>query len=458
MGKYFGTDGIRGVANTELSPELAFRLGRLGGYVLVRNNNGNRPKVVIGRDTRISGEMLESALVAGLLSIGAVVLRLGVLPTPGVAYATKALGADAGVMISASHNPLEDNGIKFFGADGFKLSDQLEAVIESLLDMKPEAEQAIELAPRPTGSGIGTAQSIPNFGDRYASYLTSTIDNALNGLKIVLDCANGAASLLAPRIFSGLGAETVVLANTPNGLNINEKCGSTHPEHIQKAVIEHNADLGLSFDGDADRLIAADEKGNIVDGDQILYVLAEHMSKSGRLKNNTVVTTVMSNLGFSAAMTNMGIDVRQCKVGDRYVMERMIEGGYNLGGEQSGHIIMLDYATTGDGMLTALQLASIMKSESKPLSGLTSGMTKYPQLLVNVKVDNKHLLKGNKRIWEAVRLAEQRMNGAGRILIRPSGTEPLVRVMVEGPNERELSELAESIKEAVQSELSYSLA
>jgi phosphoglucosamine mutase len=456
MGKYFGTDGIRGVANTEISPELAFRVGRFGGHVLTRNKNGHKAKIVIGQDTRVSGDMLEAALISGLLSIGADVIRLGVLPTPGVAYVTKAFGADAGVMISASHNPLDDNGIKFFGSDGYKLSDELEAEIEALLDSVPGRDKLIEQVPRPVGSGIGTTEFLHDLAFlRYFTHLKSTVQHRFDGLKIVLDCANGAASAMAPQLFSKLGAETIVLANHPDGLNINERCGSTHPDHVQQAVLEHKADLGLSFDGDADRLIAVDENGSIVDGDQILFVLAEDMAKKHRLKKNTVVTTVMSNLGFSKSLQSKGIDVKKSKVGDRYVMERMIQGGYNLGGEPSGHIIMLDYATTGDGLLSALQLTDVMISESKPLSQLVSGMTKYPQLLVNVRAENKHKLEENERIQQAIRLVEHRLGGIGRVLVRPSGTEPLVRVMVEGPNEGELPSFVETITEAIKDELSY---
>lgn len=454
MGTYFGTDGIRGVANAEISPELAFRIGRFGGHVLARNKKGQRAKFVIGQDTRISGDMLEAALVSGLLSIGADVIRLGVLPTAGVAYAAKAFGADAGVMISASHNPLEDNGIKFFGADGYKLSDELEAEIEDYLDAEPGA--SIAQVPRPVGSGVGTAQYLHDVGYlRYFTHLKSTVQHRFDGLKIVIDCANGAASAIVTPLFSGLGAEVIVLANEPDGLNINDQCGSTHPDFVRKAVLEHKADLGLSFDGDADRLIAVDENGSVVDGDQLLFVLAEEMARKQRLKRNAVVTTVMSNLGLSKSLQSKGIEVKKSKVGDRYVMERMLQGGHNLGGEPSGHIIMLDFATTGDGLLAALQLIDVIMSEAKPLSELVSGMTKYPQVLVNVRAEEKHKLDENEKIQQAIRTVEHRMGGVGRVLVRPSGTEPLVRVMVEGPNERELPSYAATIAEAIQDELSY---
>lgn len=449
MGKYFGTDGVRGVANGKLTPELVFRLGRFGGYVLTRNKQGKRPTVLIGRDTRISGEMLEAALVAGLLSIGADVFRLGVISTPGVAYLTKARGADAGVMISASHNPVEDNGIKFFGDDGFKLSDGMEAEIESFLDADEDR------IPRPVGAEVGAVQDDLEGGQAYVSYLKSTVQHRFEGLKVVLDCANGAVSRLAPRLFRELGANTIVLAHQPDGLNINEDCGSTHPEAVQRAVLEHRADLGLSFDGDADRLIAVDEKGKIVDGDHILFILAEFMKKKHRLKNNTVVSTVMSNLGFYKALEQKGIETKQTKVGDRYVLEEMLQGGYNLGGEQSGHIVMLDYGTTGDGMLCAIQLLDVMKSESAPLSGLAQDMAKYPQLLVNVQVEDKSKLAGNPKVEEAIRSVEHRMDGSGRVLVRPSGTESIVRVMAEGPNEQQLESFVGLIVDVIKEELAF---
>ncbi|WP_309118208.1 phosphoglucosamine mutase [Paenibacillus sp.] len=456
MGTYFGTDGIRGAANTELSPELAFRVGRFGGYVLTRERQGGRPRIVIGKDTRISGDMLEAALVAGLLSIGADVLQAGVIPTPGVAYLTKTYHADAGIMISASHNPLGDNGIKLFGADGFKLSDRLEAEIEAFLAADSGADRAIGLAPRPVGSDIGTLLFFPEGAQQYVSHLRSTARHRFDGLRVAIDCANGAASMLAPRLFEALGAETIPLANEPNGLNINEGCGSTSPDFIRNAVLERKAHLGLSFDGDADRLIAVDENGDIVDGDRILFVLARAMANRGRLHGNAVVTTEMSNLGFEKALQERGIDVVKSKVGDRYVMERMLGGGYNLGGEPSGHMILLDYATTGDGMLTAVQLLDVMVSEGKTLSELTAGMTAYPQLLLNVPVQQKRKLAENENILKAIRETERRLGDAGRVLVRPSGTEPLVRVMVEGPDERELPAHAERIAATIRSELSYS--
>lgn len=447
MGNYFGTDGVRGTANRELTPELAFQLGRAGGYVLTRKRQGERPQVLIGRDTRISGEMLEAALVAGLLSIGADVVRLGVISTPGVAYLTRARGADAGVMISASHNPAQDNGIKLFGGDGFKLSDQLEAEIEALLDAQEDG------CPRPIGGDVGRVQDDEAGGYDYLGYLQSTVEQRFEGMKVVLDCAHGAVSRLAPRLLRELGADVVVLAAQPDGLNINQDCGSTHPEALQRAVVEHGAALGLSFDGDADRLIAVDENGTIVDGDHLLYILALALQQQHRLNHSTVVSTVMSNLGLYKALEQSGLTARKTKVGDRYVLEEMLQGGYNLGGEQSGHIVMLDYSTTGDGMLCALQLMAAMRTAARPLSELAAGLTKYPQLLVNVRVEDKSMLADHPALEAAVASAEARMGGNGRVLVRPSGTEPLVRVMAEGPNEQELSQLVDGIVQVIREEL-----
>lgn len=358
MGKYFGTDGVRGIANSELTPELAFKLGRLGGYVLTRNTE--KPKVLIGRDTRISGEMLEGALVAGLLSIGAEVMRLGVISTPGVAYLTKALSAEAGVMISASHNPVADNGIKFFGPDGFKLSDDQEAEIETLLDLEKD-----EL-PRPVGGDLGHLNDYFEGGQKYLQYLKQSVDEDFTGIHVALDCAHGATSALAMHLFADLDADISTMGASPNGLNINDKVGSTHPEALAEFLKEKGADVGLAFDGDGDRVIAIDEKGNIVDGDQIMYICAKYLKENNRLKQGTVVSTIMSNLGFYKGLEEHGIQSAQTAVGDRYVVEEMRKGGYNLGGEQSGHIIFLDYNTTGDGLLTGLQLVNIMSDTQKP--------------------------------------------------------------------------------------------
>ncbi|CAM4003804.1 phosphoglucosamine mutase [Alkalicoccus chagannorensis] len=431
MGTFFGTDGVRGVANKELTPELAFKLGRFGGYVLTKETSN--PKILIGRDTRISGPMLESALVAGLLSMGAEVMRLGVISTPGVAYLTKALNADAGVMISASHNPVADNGIKFFGSDGFKLIDAQENEIEALLHKEDDMEDDL---PRPTGGELGNVSDYFEGGQKYLRYLKQTIDTNFEGLRIALDCAHGAASPLANHLFADLEAEDIFcIGASPDGKNINDQVGSTHPEALVELVKDKKADIGLAFDGDADRLIAVDENGDIVDGDKIMFICAKYLNSRGRLKDNTLVTTVMSNLGLYKALEREGIETQQTAVGDRYVMEEMRENGYSLGGEQSGHLIFLDYATTGDGLLSALQLTQILKQTGRKLSELAAEMPKYPQKLINVRVQDKHQLHNSVVIADEIRAVEQEMQGEGRILVRPSGTEPLVRVMAEAPSE-----------------------
>ncbi|ASA97342.1 MULTISPECIES: phosphoglucosamine mutase [Anoxybacillus] len=441
MGKYFGTDGVRGIANSELTPELAFKIGRFGGYVLTKDKE--RPKVLIGRDTRISGHMLEGALVAGLLSIGAEVMRLGVISTPGVAYLTKVLGAQAGVMISASHNPVQDNGIKFFGPDGFKLSDEQEQEIEALLDSEEDT------LPRPTGKDLGQVNDYFEGGQKYLQYLKQTVDEDFSGIHVALDCAHGATSSLATHLFADLDADVSTMGASPNGLNINEGVGSTHPEALAAFVKEKGADVGLAFDGDGDRLIAVDENGQIVDGDQIMYICAKYLNEQGRLKHQTVVSTVMSNLGFYKALEAQGIKSVQTAVGDRYVVEEMKKNGYNLGGEQSGHIIFLDYNTTGDGLLTALQLVNIMKATKKPLSELAGEMKKYPQKLVNVKVTDKQEAIANEEVQRVIREVEEEMAGNGRILVRPSGTEPLVRVMAEAPTNELCDQYVERIASVI---------
>lgn len=442
MGKYFGTDGVRGIANRELTAELAFKLGRCGGYVLTKDVE--KPKVVIGRDTRISGEMLEGALVAGLLSVGIEVMRLGVITTPGVAFLTKALGAQAGVMISASHNPVEDNGIKFFGADGFKLLDEQEEQIEYYL------EQAEDLLPRPIGAQIGIVSDYFEGGQKYLSYLKTTVNESFEDLHIVLDCANGAAVSLAPRLIGDLGARITTIGTSPDGLNINAGVGSTHIEALQAKVVEKKADLGLAFDGDADRLIAVDEKGNVVDGDQIMYICALSMKEKGKLKNDTLVTTVMSNMGLYKALEAAGIRVETTKVGDRYVMEEMLKNGYNFGGEQSGHVIFLDYNTTGDGILTAVQLVNLLQEKKKHLSELVKELHIYPQKMVNVKVRDKKKVMENERVLQAIQDVEKEMDGNGRVLVRPSGTESLVRIMIEAEEAERIDSWMQSIAAVVQ--------
>lgn len=446
MGKYFGTDGVRGVANSELTPEFAFKLGRFGGYVLAHNGH-DKPTVLVGRDTRVSGVMLESALVAGLLSTGAEVMRLGVISTPGVSYLTRELDAQAGVMISASHNPVQDNGIKFFGSDGFKLTDAQEVEIEALLDAEKDT------LPRPIGTELGHTSDYFEGGQRYMSFLKSTIEGDLEGLKIALDGAHGSTYSLAPYLFGDLEADTVTMGCNPDGNNINDNVGSTHPEGLAELVVESGSDFGLAFDGDGDRLIAVDEKGQIVDGDQIMFILSQAMSKRGELKDNMVVSTVMSNLGFYKALDEHGIKSNKTKVGDRYVVEEMRKGSYNLGGEQSGHIVMMDYNTTGDGLLTGVQLAAIIKQSGQTLSELAGQMKKYPQRLVNIRVTDKHAVEQNEDVAAAIKSVEDEMNGEGRVLVRPSGTEPLVRVMVEAKTEEAAERFVNSIADVVREKM-----
>lgn len=444
MGKYFGTDGVRGVANSELTAELAYRLGRAGGYVLSKHlPEGEQPKVLIGRDTRISGHMLEGALIAGLLSIGAEVMRLGVISTPGVAYLTKSLDATAGVMISASHNPVADNGIKFFGSNGFKLDDATEQEIEDILDA------AEDTLPRPTGKDLGFVSDYYEGAQKYLQMLKQTVEEDFDGLHIALDCAHGATSGLAARLFADLEANVSTIGNSPNGLNINEGVGSTHPEHLAEFVREKGADMGLAFDGDGDRLIAIDENGDIVDGDKIMYICGKYLSEKGRLKDNTIVATVMSNLGFHKAVEEAGMTALQTAVGDRYVVEEMKKHQYTLGGEQSGHLIFLDHSTTGDGMLSGVQLAEIVKSTGRKLSELAAEMPVYPQKLVNIRVTNKNDAMNGERVLATIQEAEAEMAGNGRILVRASGTEPLVRVMAEAPTAEECDRYVEKIAQVV---------
>lgn len=441
MGKYFGTDGVRGIANEQLTPELAFKLGRFGGYVLTKDTN--KPKVLIGKDTRISGSMLEGALTAGLLSIGAEVMRLGVITTPGVAYLTKAMSAEAGVMISASHNPVEDNGIKFFGPDGFKLTDAQELEIEALLDATTDD------LPRPTGADVGQTNDYFEGGQKYIQYLKQSVDNDFEGLHIALDCAHGSTSSLATHLFADLEADISTIGASPDGLNINAGVGSTNPETLQALVLDKKADLGLAFDGDGDRLIAVDEKGEIVDGDQIMYICAKYLNEKGLLRHSTVVSTIMSNIGFYKAIEAQGMKSDKTSVGDRYVMEEMRKGGFNLGGEQSGHIIFLDYITTGDGMLAALQLVNVMKETGKKLSELAGEMVKFPQVLKNVKVIDKHQALVHPRIQEVIAKVDGEMGDNGRVLVRPSGTESLVRVMVEAPTLERCNEAVEEVVKVI---------
>lgn len=445
MGKYFGTDGVRGIANRELTPELAFRIGRCGGYVLA--GSAEQPTVLIGRDTRRSGEMLEAALVAGLLSIGAHVIELGVISTPGVAYITRKWHATAGIMISASHNPARDNGIKFFGADGFKICDETELEIEALIDADEDR------LPRPTGAKMGTVSEQREAKLEYAQFMKTTVRSSFEGIKVVLDCANGAAYEIAPRIFEELGAEVIAVCAEPDGLNINENCGSTYPERVRAEVLRHQADVGLAFDGDADRLIAVDDEGTILDGDYILSVCGEAMHQRGELNKNTIVTTVMSNLGFFKTMKRLGLNTEQTAVGDRCVMEAMKLGGYNLGGEQSGHIIFIDYNTTGDGILSALQLVDVMIRSQQPLSRLKDNMQKYPQILLNINVKRKEKFIASTKLKKEIETVERQLGEEGRVLVRPSGTEQLIRVMIEGPDMSMIEKYAKQIAEIVKLEL-----
>lgn len=447
MGKYFGTDGVRGEANVELTPELAFKLGRFGGYVLSQHENGT-PRVFVARDTRISGEMLESALVAGLLSVGIEVYKLGVLATPGVSYLVRTENASAGVMISASHNPALDNGIKFFGSDGFKLADDQELEIEALLDAEEDT------LPRPSAEGLGTLVDYPEGLRKYEKFLVSTGVN-LEGMKVALDTANGAASVSARDVFLDLQADISVIGEQPNGLNINDGIGSTHPEKLQELVKETGSAVGLAFDGDSDRLIAVDENGDIVDGDKIMFIIGKYLSEKGLLAQNTIVTTVMSNLGFHKALDQHGINKAVTAVGDRYVVEEMRQSNYNLGGEQSGHVIIMDYNTTGDGQLTAIQLTKVMKETGMSLSELAAQVTIYPQKLVNIRVDNsmKHKAMEVPAIAAIIEKMEAEMQGNGRILVRPSGTEPLLRVMAEAPTDEEVDYYVDTIADVVRTEI-----
>lgn len=448
MGKLFGTDGVRGIANKDLTPELAYSLGRVGAHVLLKNM-GN-PKVVIGKDTRISGDLLEQSITAGFLSMGVNVISLGIIPTPAVAHLTRHLEADCGVMISASHNPSEYNGIKFFTKEGYKLPDEVEDEMEKYI------LENIEIEVRPIGENVGTYSKLDNALELYGDYLKTTLKYDFKGMKIAMDPGNGAAYEIAPQIFRELGAEVFVINDKPNGININLDCGSTHPEEVQKLVKEYGADIGLAFDGDADRLIAVDNECQIVDGDHILTICGTFLKKLGQLKKGTVVATVMSNIGLDIAMKDQGCHVVKTKVGDRYVLEEMLNKGYALGGEQSGHIIFLDYNTTGDGLLTALKLVETVKSEKKTLSELSNMMISYPQILVNAKVknENKEAYKNDEIIMKEINNIEAMLEDQGRVLIRPSGTEPLVRVMLEGKDQNQLNELANKLANLIEERLS----
>ena len=442
--KYFGTDGVRGIANDTLTPELAFRLGRAGGAILTRHaQDDKKPVVIVGRDTRISGEMLQQAIIAGFLSVGIDVLRLGVITTPAVAFLVQNLEADAGVQITASHNPASDNGIKFFGNDGFKLSDELEFEIEQLLD------SPVDDLPRPSAAGLGVVNNYPEGALKYLSFLQKTIPTDLEGMRIALDGANGSTSGLLAHLFADLNADFVMMGTEPNGLNINDGVGSTHPEALAAFVTENDVQVGLAFDGDGDRLIAVDENGEIVDGDKIMYITGKLMDALGRLKHHTVVSTVMSNIGFYKALSEHGMTSVKTAVGDRYVMAEMLASGYNLGGEQSGHIIFSDWATTGDGLLTALQLLYVMKETGKKLSELAAEVQIYPQKLVNIPVEDKIAIQQDPAVIAKIAEVEMKMAGDGRVLVRASGTESLLRVMAEAPTVEQVDEYVEEIAAVV---------
>jgi phosphoglucosamine mutase len=434
MARLFGTDGVRGLANRDLTAELALDLSIAAAHVLAELGTfaGHRPKAVVGRDPRASGEFLEAAVSAGLASAGVDVIRVGVLPTPAVAHLTEALGADLGVMLSASHNPAPDNGIKFFSRGGLKLADEVEEAIEARIGEQWE---------RPVGVGVGRITDLPDGGSRYVDYLVSTVPNRLDGLKVVVDEAHGAAYLVSPEALRRLGAEIVEIGVRPDGLNINDGCGSTHLDALRAAVAEHGADAGIAHDGDADRCLAVDASGDVVDGDQIIAILALALREHGKLAKDTVVTTVMSNLGFKIAMEREGVTVVQTAVGDRYVLEAMRADGLSIGGEQSGHVILLDHARTGDGVLTGLHLLARVAETGKPLGELAAVMRRLPQVLVNVKGVDKSRVDTSPQISEAVGAAQSELGASGRVLLRPSGTEPMVRVMVEA----ESHDLAESV-------------
>ncbi len=447
MGRLFGTDGVRGVANSqELSPSMAYALGRAGSYVLSKEND-RQSTILVGKDTRISGDMLEAALIAGICSTGAKAVRLGVVPTPAVAYLAREMKADAGVVISASHNPFEFNGIKFFNGQGYKLSDEIEDEIQRAI------ENGLDNLPSPIGENVGSVEDMADASKAYVDFVIDKAGEALSGMRIALDCAEGASYRIAPTAFTRLGAEVLAIHTSPNGRNINDHCGSTHTEDLQQFVVANHCDLGLAFDGDADRLLAVDETGRLIDGDEIMAIMALDAKERGRLKENTLVATIMSNMGLSIFGENHGIKVNKTKVGDRYVLEEMLAGGYVLGGEQSGHIILLDYNTTGDGLLSAMMLSGIVRRSGKTLSQLAKAITILPQALVNAKLGDKT----KKTLWETdeeiqalLKKTEEKLSGSGRVLIRPSGTEPLIRVMIEGEDQQAIEADCHAIAELIE--------
>lgn len=446
MGRLFGTDGVRGIANSELTPELAFHLGKAGAHVLRKDDK--RPVVVIGKDTRVSGDMLESALTAGILAVGGNVIKVGVVPTPAVAYLVKHYQADAGIVISASHNPYEYNGIKFFNSEGFKLDDLLEEKIEDIIlrDIDPNKHL--------TGEALGRCINAEEDAvDLYVNFLLTTIDVRLDGMKVVLDCANGAAYKTAPAVYNALGAEVITIGCEPNGININDQIGSTHPEKLQQTVVAEKADIGLAYDGDADRLIVVDEKGMVIDGDKTICICAKMLKDAGELAENKVTATVMSNIGFHKYIKEqVGAVVDVTGVGDRYVLESMLETGCILGGEQSGHIIFLNHTTTGDGTLSSLQFMKAVIASGRKPSALSADIEIFPQVLVNAKVDNdnKKIYMKDEEVKDMIDAIESEMAGSGRVLIRPSGTEPLVRVMIEGNDIEKIQSLAQALADLIE--------
>ena len=447
MARLFGTDGVRGEANVTLLPEMAYRLGR-AATIYFGKESDEQPLIIIGRDTRISGEMFESALTAGICSAGGRAMLAGIIPTPAIAYLARKHKAKAGIVISASHNPFHDNGIKFFGGDGYKLPDSVEDELEAIVHQLETDDNY----PRPTAEHIGHIEYRTDLLNQYMEFVISTCKERFEGVKVVLDCANGAAYEAMPKILRHLGATVKVIHALPNGTNINDGCGSTHLESLQKAVLENGADFGIAHDGDADRCLCVDEKGQIIDGDHILVMCAMDMMKDGKLPYNTVVTTVMANIGFHQAIKKAGGRAEITKVGDRYVLENMLKNGYKIGGEQSGHIIFTDFSTTGDGLITALQVLSSLKHSGRKASDLTALMTTYPQLLVNVKVATKEGWETNEAIKKAIAAGDEELGDNGRILVRPSGTEPLIRVMAEGPDQEQLDRICHAIADVVKKE------
>ena len=448
MGRLFGTDGVRGVANTELTPELAMQLGQAGAYVLTKTNS-HKPTIMVGCDTRISGDMLANALMAGICSVGANAVYVGVVPTPAVAYLTRKYKVDAGVVISASHNSVEFNGIKFFNGDGYKLPDAIEDEIEAIIN------NGLEKLPRLIGSGVGKIKYRTDAREEYVNHCLKAVDMHLDGIKIVVDCAEGASFYTSVETLKELGANVVAIHNSPDGTNINANCGSTHMEELMARVVYEKASLGLAFDGDADRLLAVDENGHEVNGDEIMAIIGNYMKQQGKLKKDTIVATVMSNLGFFIMGEENGINIEKTKVGDRYVLERMKKMGANLGGEQSGHIIFLDDNTTGDGLISALHLLEVVVESGKTLSELKQIMEVMPQALVNAKVPThkKDKYMDYPEIAEAIEKLEKEFDGKGRVLIRPSGTEPLVRVMIEGKDQALIEEEAKKLAELIQNSM-----